>query len=814
MNLLLAALLQLSGTSPLGASLDLTALYSSDLTEETSGVYLAVNSLRLKPFSPAEHFETVRLGMRPFLLSAEGLEDANFELRVETWKGTPDLLEVYDEEGNLLPLPYRFPPGGLPPRVLVNGIAPGVALLRLSYRTEDGRSGSDRVIVRLGMFRDLAGRPLDRYPHFEFPMLVNRNQVLTTAIDPHRHAERLGLAYDIYVVAHRGPLQWGRDSTLVDVSDNGVETALVQGTSIRDNIVDVWIQGLDGNAGDGLGVPHDIVFDFGQDGRLDPGDLIDGLDPVDAGIAIARNVLRRGSHAVQAFEFDDQNLFHTVGFDGGSTRTMRSRGVVVYPDPLPEGKLPLVTFSHGNTGISTSYRGYRYLQDYLASYGFITASFDMFPAHVALGIRWRAWLTNKNTERLILQTQLRDHNGNPYPPMAAGILDGKVDGDRIITVGHSRGGEGVIVQYNQVAHPDIAGIRPPGGTLQGFDADSFLGIVPISQVTFLTAAEGSKTDDRNFLMFFGGADNDVCGCTSSVLPTIHYNRALGNKMMCYLYGAGHGYFNELWSCTCTGPLIVGRGTVEQITQSYLFPFVQMVTHGNRVGKEFFTHSPNVFRTPGLDFVPADQPFVTLYRDAVAAGNHVIEDYEQNADPFVSSAGQPVAFDVNNLFEGFLRDANPTGGWNSGEPDGGFWWETSGAIFDYNGPAYYYEISIDPAERDLSDDAYLSFIVCQQADHPETEAWNNVIDFAVTLVDGGGGESSISIAPYGPVEIGHPRAGGWGASFKTVRLRLSDFETDGAGIDLHDITRVRVELGSDHGSLRGRLGFDDFEILRK
>jgi hypothetical protein len=517
---------------------------------------------------------------------------------------------------------------------------------------------------------------------------------------------------------------------------------------------------------------------------------------------------------VSSFEFNTPGLFHTEGFDGGSTRAMASRGVVVHPDPLPAGKLPLVTFSHGNTNIGTSYRGYRYLQDFLASYGFITASFDMFPAHVSLGIRWRAWLTNKNTERLILQTALEDHDGNPYPSMGGGVLDGKVDGDRIVTVGHSRGGEGVIMQYSQLAHPGITGLRPPGGTLQGFDADSILGVVPISQVTFHTVQEGSTTDDKPFFMFFGGADNDVCGCAASVLPTVHYNRSTGRKMMCYLFGAGHGFFNEQWSCVCTGPDLMTRAQVEQITTAYLFSFVQMVTDDNVPASDFFTLGPNVFRTTGLAFVPEDRPFVTMYRDAIAAGNHVIEDYEVNPDPFLSSSNQPVSFNVQNLFEGWLRDANPTGGWAPGEPNGGFWWETTGAIFDYAGTSFEYEQTIDPLERDLTDDRYLSFLCCQQADHPETEAWNNDIEFKVTLVDALGGESSISIADYGPVEKPHLRAGGWGASYKTIRLRIADFETDGAGVDLGNVAKVRIELGSDHGALRGRLGFDDFEIIRK
>jgi hypothetical protein len=752
--------------------------------------------------------------MHPVDVSAGSVSSGTFRFALKVFSGSPDFLTVHDEVGRKISLPSDFTATNLPAHLYLSAQASGEALLSLVWLGSEAKGGDpllDEIRVRAGPFPGLAGETTLEYPHFQFPLAINRNQALQVAVDPQRHAERVGLPFDIYVIRHRPPEEWASDRLLVDVTAEVERSKLFEG-GVEDNVHDVWQPGLDGAAGDGLGAPYNVVLDFGLDGQLDPGDLIDRFDAEQAGFYVVRDTTVGGPFGFQSFEFDDDSLFRTQGFDGGTTRNMRSQGLVVYPSPLPEGKLPLVTFSHGNTGIRTSYLGYRYLQEHLASYGFITASFDMFPGHVATGIRWRGWLTNKNTERLILQTQLHDHNGTPYPPMGGGVLDGRVDGDRIITVGHSRGGEGVLLQYQQVANPDIPNIRPPGGVLRGFDRDSFLGIVTIAETTFLSRGEGSRPGDRNYFQFFGGADADVCGCVRQAVPTYHYHRGLGNKAQIYMYGAGHGYFNDQWPCTCTGPITMTRFEVKQVTKGYLLPFVLLAARDNIPAKDFFTRAPTRFRPIGTQDFPPARRWTNLYEDH-RTQNYVIDDFESNSSQFVSSSGQPVFFTVSNLFEGGFNDTNPAGGWSANEPDGGFWWATKGAIFDWNGTAFEYCFALAKTEQDLSDDAALQFITCQQADHPETLASHSARNLTVTLLDAKGGRSSINTRSLGGIDKTHLRGGGWGSAFKTYRIPLPAFVANGSGLDLQHIREIRFEFGSDHGSQQGRLGLDNIVIVR-
>jgi hypothetical protein len=281
---------------------------------------------------------------------------------------------------------------------------------------------------------------------------------------------------------------------------------------------------------------------------------------------------------------------------------------------------------------------------------------------------------------MIVQTAL-------YPQMGGGVLDGKVDGTQIVTSGHSRGGEGVIVQYNQVAFPEIAGIRPPGGTLTGFDASSFKGIHAIAEVTFLTEAQGSTPRDVPFLLYFGSSDDDVCGCGGSVLPTIHYNRASGDKAWVYLYGAGHGYYNSLWLCTCTGPNLMTATEVRASSAGYLHPWVQRVVRGNDAVTDFFSRGADRFRPIATEAIPAAKRQVTMWRGAEGTGSFVVDDFQSQPAAGTSSSGQPVSFTVSGVLETLFNDANPTGGYTVGEPDGGFWWETNGVLFNWNGVSF-------------------------------------------------------------------------------------------------------------------------------
>ena len=94
-----------------------------------------------------------------------------------------------------------------------------------------------------------------------------------------------------------------------------------------------------------------------------------------------------------------------------------------------------------------------------------------------------------------------------------------------------------------------------------------------------------------------------------------------------------------------------------------------------------------------------------------------------------------------------------------------------------------------------------------------------MNFTVTLRDSTGTTSSINVGAYGGgVEEPYQRTGcgvgaGWANEFETIRVRLTDFLTNGSGLDLSEIVAIRFNFGPSWGSTLGRMGLDDIELTR-
>ena len=137
-------------------------------------------------------------------------------------------------------------------------------------------------------------------------------------------------------------------------------------------------------------------------------------------------------------------------------------------------------------------------------------------------------------------------------------------------------------------------------------------------------------------------------------------------------------------------------------------------------------------------------------------------------------------------------------------------------FDWNGPADITWV-LDPAQRDLTDDDYISLRATQAARHPATIAANGDLAFTVCLIDESDGRGFVRIDSYGGgVEEPYPRTGsgggaGWSNEFETIRIRLDDFARDTRGLDLRRIKRVVLLFGGAEGDTTGRLVIDDLRI---
>jgi hypothetical protein len=221
--------------------------------------------------------------------------------------------------------------------------------------------------------------------------------------------------------------------------------------------------------------------------------------------------------------------------------------------PRGRGPFPLVVFAHGNHDpLSNSTPGYLYLCDLLASHGIIAATIDV---NFLNGFNF-----GENDGRAIVHLehlkQFRVWNATAGHP-----LSGKIDLNRLMIVGHSRGGEGVghASFFNRLAaiqpvasHPTVPLDGSVGLGPYRFNLSVVAAIAPTDgQYTPLT---GPTVVPDAYFLIHGSRDGDV----SPFSGYDTYNRAhavdLANptasdgrfKALLWVYRANHNQFNTTW----------------------------------------------------------------------------------------------------------------------------------------------------------------------------------------------------------------------------------------------------------------------------
>jgi hypothetical protein len=251
------------------------------------------------------------------------------------------------------------------------------------------------------------------------------------------------------------------------------------------------------------------------------------------------DVARRG------YDFGDRAI-RLPGLGG----KVELRADVLFPAGLPGGPFPLVTFLHGNH--SSCYRrnradyrwpcrrgwqpipnneGYDYLASRLASYGYVVVSVSGNGVNVLgndvpdTGMRQRGELLEAHLD---LWQDWSTVGGEPFGDR----FIGKVDMSRIGSMGHSRGGEGVVWQVIVDRERD---------TSYGIDA-----VLPLAPVDFTR----ETINEVPLAVMLPYCDGDVFD-----LQGVHFfddarYRVAGDptpKHTITAFGANHNFFNTVWT---------------------------------------------------------------------------------------------------------------------------------------------------------------------------------------------------------------------------------------------------------------------------
>jgi dienelactone hydrolase len=217
-------------------------------------------------------------------------------------------------------------------------------------------------------------------------------------------------------------------------------------------------------------------------------------------------------------------------------------GTVWYPEGARDA--PLVLLVHGNHGLSrASDRGYAYLAEHLASHGYVAVSID---------------------QNFLNGSFVGDGEGSEHPLRARVLLAhlrgweawagedgpfaGMVDLDRVVLLGHSRGGEAAAHVAAMVADP--AQVPEPSWALPADSALRVRAVVAIAPSDRQWVPDGGprRLDDISYLLLAGGLDGDVT--TLQGMAQYHRvdlaPRSAAFTAFAYLQRANHGQFNTVW----------------------------------------------------------------------------------------------------------------------------------------------------------------------------------------------------------------------------------------------------------------------------
>ncbi len=324
------------------------------------------------------------------------------------------------------------------------------------------------------------------------------------------------------------------------------------------------------------------------------------------------------------------SAFRTA-FWGFSPAELPLNGRVWYPQA--EGRFPLVVAVHGNHPMEEySESGYDYLGKLLASRGFIFVAVDENFLNIS------AWgdllffnqLKGESDARgwLVLEhlRQWRSWNEQPVSPFYQ-----RVDLSRIALMGHSRGGEAIVIAaaFNHLpCYPDNAALKFD----YGFKIRSLIALAPVDG-QYRPGGLPTSLQDVNYLLLHGAHDMDVLTMMgAAAFERLQFSGEVdAYKTAVYIYGANHGQFNSVWgNKDMAEPIarlynlrqLLPQAEQQRIAQVLVSAFLEDTLHGRHGYRLLFQDLRR-----GRGWLP-DTLYLNQYQDS---HTQVLADFSEDID---------------------------------------------------------------------------------------------------------------------------------------------------------------------------------------
>ncbi len=323
----------------------------------------------------------------------------------------------------------------------------------------------------------------------------------------------------------------------------------------------------------------------------------------------------------------------------------------VDPTTTDMGNFPLVLMVHGNHAMEDfSDPGYDYIGRHLASRGMVFVSVDEnfinssmvdrvnpFTRGIGRENDARGWML---LQHLSLWREWMQDDSHP--------LNGLVDIERVALMGHSRGGEAVVIAaaFNRLDH------YPDDATLDfdfNFNLRGIVAVAPVDQ-QYRPRKNPTMIENVNYFTIHGNQDGDVI----SFSGTAPYSRLKFTdpdkfyfKSSLYVNGANHGQFNTTWGRTDFGGYnkyildtdhIMDPEEQRQIANVYFTAFLETVMTDDKSYLPLFQDARY-----GTDWLP-DTFLVNNYWDS---NTDKLVNFEEDMNP-ASTAHEGVKIVADNL----------------------------------------------------------------------------------------------------------------------------------------------------------------------
>ena len=554
--------------------------------------------------------------------------------------------------------------------------------------------------------REVACKLLPGPPYVEFTNNFHRGTDVWAALDPGGLMPgTAGRKVRFSVIDHRTPAQWTASSSFTPVTGTGAEIVTTP-VCINGNRALVWSNPQTPGR-------YDLVVDFGNndpnpsnfvaDDSFDPPtDMIDGYFQV--GFYVTDDPSLPGPHLIGSTDYDEPTVIipapgvwtpsgTLVGGTPSGVLSLPLRATVRYPattagpdTPVSTAQptWPVVIVMHGQSYYASSYLGYNYLLDHLASHGMVAVSIDCIEINNIQGMQDTR--SHAVLEHLAL---LQAKN------TAGGLLGGHLDLARIIVMGHSRGGDGAV----QTEIDNQA---------QGLGW-SIRGVIALAPTDFSgTSPNPTVLASAPLMVLLGGNDCDVTGAWG----VDHYadgftgqgfrffDRATSEKATVYVHGATHNRFNTEWGVESGvdvgSPRVLSAAQHQDVLRGYVTAFAQTYLQNRPEQREYLTG----------ELKPTTVSTLNIYSQYRPTNRRSLDDFESATSTATNSAGGSVtsASLYGSATEGLHYQLN------SHSPH-----QLRGARLRWSSAAGKYVSTIPTGtQRDISSFRHLSFRIGQGA----------------------------------------------------------------------------------------------------